>query len=279
MNICKKTLAVLLCLLMALTAMGFSAAAETITFWYVPIKVTSAKAIAFKEGDPETVLQLELAVEANSSANSEAPADPFDTFDPDAEVVIYEGTYISVSETIAEILGTEKGKAFDDAVIAKAKPVSFSDGILTLDVFSKNGEAGAKMFAIQFDNFETGLVNEFHFDFPKGMLSVSGGTKFSNATRTVAEVNGLQSKTLELPSLLRRMFRDFATGNFGALIGKAFFILPLAMILAPILLRSLEKNAQKIYDSYGIDVHPMFSDAQKAVRKILPYLIGQIFGS
>ena len=50
------------------------------------------------------------------------------------------------------------------------------------------------------------------------------------------------------------------------------------MILAPIILKSLEKNAQGIYDIYSINLHPLFEDAAKAVRKILPYLIGQIFG-
>ncbi|MCR5151195.1 MAG: hypothetical protein K6B52_08240 [Clostridiales bacterium] len=279
MKTCKKALAVMLSLLMAFTALGISACAENVTKWYVPVSVTNAKAVAFKDGDPKTVTRLELTVVSNASAGSEAPADPFDTFDPNAEITIYEGTFISVSNTVAQILGKEADNAFADAVIAKAKPVAFANGVLTLDVFSKNGETGAKMFAIQIDNFETGTVSEFYFDFPEEMLSLSSGTKYSKATRTTAHVDGLQSEKLELPSLIRRMFSDFSTGKFGALIGKVFLILPIALLLVPILMKSLENNAQKVYNNYGINVHSLFSDAQKAVRKILPYFINQIFGA
>ncbi len=277
MKTCKKALAIVLSLCMLLSMTAICASADNVTIWYVPVKVTSAKAVSFKEGDPETVMRLELNVERVSSGESSAPAGSFEKVDTNAEITIYDGLYVSVYETLSAITEVDDQNVFETAMIAKAKPVSYENGVLTVDVFSKNGEAGAKMVSMKFDAFEASGLGGFYFDFPRGMLSDADGLLFNNAGRSNANVDGLQIKTLELPSLVKSIFNDFATGNFSGLLGKAIFILPLSFIIIPILLKKMESSTQKVYDIYGISVHQLFADAGKAVRKIIPYLIGSFF--
>lgn len=224
-----------------------------------------------KDGDPETVMQLELTVGALLSGE-DATYVAFDTFNPNAEIVIYEALYIAVNEMLAGVTDLDAEKAFDAAVVAKAKPVSYADGILTVDVFSKNGDAGAKMVAIQVDDFEELKISSFYFDLPEGMLSASASGQISAAARKSVNVSGLQTRTLALPSLVKKLAKDFMSGNYSGLLGKAIFILPLALIIVPILLKTLETKVQKIYSIYGIDVHPVFVAAKKALRNILQIL-------
>ena len=132
------------------------------------------------------------------------------------------------------------------------------------------------MVAIELDGFNETAISNFYFDIPYGIFSNDAGT-VNNGKRMSTNVAGLQSVKLEMPALVKSIVTAFAGGDIAGLLGKAIFILPLAFIIVPIVLGKLEKNAQKIYDLYGISVHRLFSDAQKAVYKLIPYLLGSIF--
>ena len=138
MKTCKKSLAVVLCLCMMLSVMVFSASAEDVA-QPIGITITEGKAVKLKEGDPETVLQLELTVTAKTDER-DLPLATFDTVNTDAEITIYEGLYVGIYEMMSEVLSVSENDVLNTGTIAKAKPVSYADGKLTLDVFSKNGE-------------------------------------------------------------------------------------------------------------------------------------------
>ena len=276
MKYCKRSLAVVLCLCTIFSALAFSVSGETITIWRVPVDVTSAKATAFKDGDPETVTRLELTIERVMNPDGTSPAGSFEIVDTNAVINIYDGLYVNMYETISAITQNDAADIYETARIATARPVSFENGVLTVDVFSLNGACGAKMVSVKLDAFESN-IGSFIFELPRDLLCSADGLLYNNNETAVVAVDGLQVRTLELPSLVKSIFTDFVTGNYLGLLGKALFILPLSFIILPLLMNKTEKSAQKIYDLYGISVHQLFDDAQKAVRKIIPYLIGQIF--
>ena len=276
MKTIKRALAVLLsvCMLLSLTAVA--AYAEDVTPESVSIRIVSARATEVMALDLQTVARLELDLRVLSGSDTYT-VPTFDKVDTNATIDVYDGLYLTVNDMLSQLLdkGQDDG-VYAEALIATAKPVSIRSGVLTVDLFSKNGEKGAKMIAVEIDGFEGSAVSSFCFDIPYGILSDGSGV--TNAgTKMYADVQGLQKMKLELPSLAKRLVKDFATGNLGGVLGKIIFILPIAWILAPILLNKIEKNAQTIYDVYGIDLHPLFADASKAVRRLLPYLIGSIF--
>lgn len=274
MKTCKRTLAFILCLCMLLSVMVFSASAEDAA-QPVGITITEGKAVKLKEGDPETVLQLELTVTAKTDER-DLPLATFDKVNTDAEITIYEGLYVGIYEMMAEVLTVSENDVLKTGTIAKAKPVSYADGKLTLDVFSTNGEAGAKMISIQLHGMLESDLGGFIFDIPEGLLSESNSGKKSAAGALGASIAGLSVKELKPPALVTGILNDMEDGNMGGLIGKAALVLPFAFIILPIVLMTIASRANKIYKIYGINVYKIVGDAWRALHKIIPYLISEL---
>ena len=244
MKICQKTIAVILSLCLLLSALAVSAAAEE-TREPVQITIERVEATQLKSDDQETVLQLTMTIRAASDENG-TPAAAFDTFDENAELTIYEGLYLNLfrmSERPEEEL-------YQKAAIAKAKPVSYEAGVLTLDVFSTNGLAGAKMVAIGLKDYED--IAMFQFDLPEGLLkdSASGLISMGSEEGIVKQVTGLTVIPVQLPLTIATFLKGFITGNTTLVtsgIAATLFALPVVALITAVRLN-------RFYSIYNINV-------------------------
>ena len=272
MKTCKKALAVLLCILTALSCTTLCVCAEDAAE-PITASISGVKATKFDPSDPETVLQLQMNVSSSAA---------IDAVNPDAQIPVYEELYIMAYTFIAKYLeksDAEMQKIQADAQIATLKPVSVADGVLTLDVYSKDGKAGAKMisFALPFvplDAAKAGF-NAFLFAFPQGALKNSTTGAVNEAFSESETVQGLASRDVRLPSWAEKLVSAFFAGDTSALL-KFVPALPLIVLFAPLILRSVASKVQKVYNVYGISLNGLVKDASKAIRKLIPSLLSQL---
>ena len=259
----NKILAVILCLCMmaSFTALFASAEDEPKT-QSVYFGIESIRATKLKEGDPETVLQLEVEL---SEDDPNEPL-PFDTVNTEAEITIYEGYYYYLYGLLGVITEDIKEKA----TIAKARPVSYEDNILTVDVYSKDGSAGAKMIAGEVEAEYKGetdrvYLNLFEFAFPEGMLKDSVSGAFSSRRFVAETVTGLETKPFKMPSLLMNTIVAWIVGDTKGVIGST----ALLVFVLPVELLVLASRANKFYKVYGISAYQMAFDILKNAPKLI----------
>ncbi|MBQ3150137.1 MAG: hypothetical protein IJB86_02700 [Clostridia bacterium] len=270
----KRILAIILCLAMVISSMVITVSAEETEANAVGVVVEKIEAVKLKEDDSETVLQLALTVSAEADEN-EQPLAVFDEVNKDAQIVIYEGLIGMIHFLANELSGVEEN--FDFVVVAKAKPVSYADGILTLDVYSEDGTPGAKMITMQIDDFDGADVNQFIFELPEGLLKDSNSGKISSADVPFGWVEGLSAREVKLPRTVKKIVNAIMTDDFTSLIGTVLWLLPFAFIAVPILISIVSSRLQDVYDIYDMDVKKVLKTAWKNLKKAIPNLIGQIF--
>ena len=274
MKTCKKALAIFLCFLMATSCSMLSAFAEDVEPELVRASVSGIRATKFDAADPEKVLQLQMNVSASAA---------LDAVDPAAQVAVYENLYITAYTFIAKYLekSEEQMQAIKaSAQIATLKPVSLENGILTLDVYSKDGAAGAKMisFTLPFlpsEELRQQGFNAFLFDFPQGMLKSSATGALTESFSATEMVTGLASREVRLPSWAEKIVSAFVSGDTSALF-KLLPMVPLILLFAPLFIRSVASKVQKAYNAYGISLNDLVKDASKAIRKLIPTLLSQL---
>lgn len=155
-----KLFALLLSLVMLVCSLpltGLAAdAEEPEEIRYVELKINALQ-IETGEDDPQTVFRIRL------NATSSYRGIRFTDFDETATINIYD-QYLSVPRFFTDDVKTE------DPVIATAKPVGLDeDGVLTLDVFDKDGNPGAKLICVEVK--DVGHLYPFA-QLPEGFLSV-----------------------------------------------------------------------------------------------------------
>ena len=274
MKTCKKALAILLCFLMATSCTMLSVLAEDAEPELVRASVSGVQATKFDAADPEKVLQLQMFVSASAT---------LDAVDPAAQVAVYENLYLTAYTFLAKYIekSDEQMQAIKaDAQIAMLKPVSLDNGVLTLDVYSKDGAAGAKMisFTLPFipnEEIRQQSFNAFLFDFPQGMLKNSETGAYTESFSETEMVMGLASREVRLPSWAEKIVSAFVGGDTSALL-KLLPMAPLILLFAPLFIRSLASKVQKTYNVYGISLNGLVKDASKAIRKLIPTLLSQL---
>lgn len=270
----KRILAIILCLMTILSSMAIIVSAEEAEDNTVGVVVEKIEAVKVKDDDSETVLQLALTVSAETDENERLLA-VFDEVNKDAEIVIYEGLFDMIYLMVNELSGTAEDLNF--VVVAKAKPISFADGIMTLDVYGKDGTPGAKMITMQIDDFDGADINEFIFEFPQGLLKDSKSGKISSDDAAYNRVEGLAARGVKLPRTIKKIVNAIMNEDFGSLITTVLFILPFAFIVIPILISIVSSRLQDVYDVYDIDVKKILKTAWKNLKKAIPNLLGLIF--
>lgn len=262
----KKLIALILCLTLALCAVVVPATAEEET--NIGVVISSAKAVAFKDGDPQTVTRLELQIEAKKGED-EQPLAVFDKMNKVDEIPIYEAVYCEIYLAYKSSFSLTEKEIFSNAKIGAAKPVSYNDGKLILDIFSKSGEAGAKMIDIQVDVDGGESFSGFFFDFPAGLFEeTASGTK-SEGNLTFAAVDGLTVETLKLPSLIKGIINNILNDNIAGVIGTAVAVLPFAFVVIPVVAAIFSVRANKVYKIYGINAGKVIFDVLRALPNIL----------
>lgn len=292
MKTCKKALAIVLCLCMMLSVMVFSASAEDSTDKTVGMRLMSVEAVT-KNGDPETVLQLKMDLSAYTDENGQ-PLATFTGVDKTKEIKIYEGLSLYLNGLVNELelafsedITEDDLDAFianmDKSFIGTAKPVDFKDGILTVDVKSKDGADGTKMVSVAvkgLDALDKELDGElskgfgmFVFDIPEGLLTA--GDKVSEEFFGECLVDGLTPVTVEVPALIANIVNDIFNENYFGLITTGLMLLPFLFIVVPVLLNIIVAKANTVFQVYGINANEMVRDAWKVVKKFLPTLINE----
>lgn len=248
MNTCKKAIALILSLCLLLSVFVFSAAAEE-TKKATELVVGTITATKVKSDDPETVLQL--AIQASSGSQEAA----FDSFDPNAELSIYSGAYSVLNYTEEEI---------EEWLIAKAKPVSYENGILTVDVYAKDGTSGAKLVSLLFDETvfprDEGNANfiglrfpaPFAIRFPEGLLKGSdAGSVFSGSKIEKVEIEGTVTKEIKVPSWYMKL--TDTSGSKIVLAVKAMLMIMLLPVVIIVLAKDSLPTINYVMDLYGLN--------------------------
>ncbi len=267
----KKIVSVLLvvAMLVSLLAIGASAADEATASF----SIESCKVTKYADNDKETVMQLQLKVAASGDKSA-----VFDSFDSNAKITIYDGAYIELYGMIGELMSFSDSKIEEiknSAIIAFGKPVEYNDGILPTDVVSKDGKTGAKMIAIGLDSYIN--INADIFEFPEGILIDSKNNIKNEYNGFYVAVEGLEVKTVKLPSLIKKVITNLENEDIGSLIFTLLPILPIAFIVLPILLSTTVNRFQKVYNVYGISLKSLKRDANKIIFNIIPILINNLF--
>ena len=71
-----------------------------------------------------------------------------------------------------------------------------------------------------------------------------------------------------------KLIASFVAGDTGALM-KYLPLVPIVILFAPLVLRSVASKVQKAYNVYGISLNGLVKDASKAIRKLIPNLLSQ----
>ena len=278
MKTTNKVIAVMLCACIALSAMVFSVSAEGGK--RIQITVDSVQALAVEKTDPESVAQLMIRLSVPEGANEEDAAilNGFDTIDPNAEIMICESLCYAANALIA--LGTvPEGLLYEDpndeigkevrekSCIAIAKPLSYQNGVLKVDVYSTDGTACAKMIAI--DEKELGEYSLFTFHFPEGILKNADTGDFSDGIADeTCSVKNLAARELKLTKTVENLIKNYEVGSVAGvinLLSSAAFLLP----ILPLELLIFAVRANPVYKAYGVNVYKMTFELFVKTPKIL----------
>ena len=273
----NKILAVILCLCMMASFTALFASAEDAT--ELPIYFRNITATKFKPDDPETVLQMEFKIEVDTEDEEEKAAilDGIDTVDTNAEIAIREKVLyyahglsgigsIPIWTTFERYLELDfqlGQEAEEKSTIAIAKPVSYENGVLTLDVYSKDGTPGAKMIGVVLDDFF--CLAEFEFDFPAGVLANSATGAYSSERKSSYDVSNLATRELEFTKPVKRLLE----ANNKKSLGRLILILP----ILPLELMILVARANRVYAAYGVSLNKIALDLCAKAPRIAYWLI------
>ena len=264
----NKILAVILCLCMMASFTALFASAEDAT--ELDIYFGGGRATKFKEDDPETVLQLEIDIKAHPRDEEAAILDGIDTVDTNAVIPIREMvlTYAYLISTFGSIPNWIRMERLEQEIkekstIAIAKPVSYENGVLTLDVYSKDGTPGAKMIGVVLDDFF--CLAEFEFDFPAGVLANSATGAYSSERKPSYDVSNLATRELEFTKPVKRLLE----ANNKKSLGRLILILP----ILPLELMILVARANRVYAAYGVSLNKIALDLCAKAPRIAYWLI------
>lgn len=262
MKTCKKTLAIVLSIIMAMSAMVFTASAED-EIEKVPVDVTfsDARVTETDENDDLIVKQIQMKVSEENPAEGADPA-VFDTVDTEAEIYVSSTLYASIALGVTADKETDIFEVLDEVLIAKMKPVSCADGVLTLDVYDTQGNVGAKLGKLVLE--EMGDLDDalgFTFLIPEGIAQDSAAGKTNNSCVVFSSIEGLKEIKEELPPLvgfvLKLRDKSFAVGSALALILFPFLVASLARYFAGVIgsylgLYGLNVTAAMIFKLVGM---------------------------
>ncbi len=255
-RICSVILVVLsVVLLLSVTAYADDAEASEIV-------ITDAKAVMTDEKDTENVLRLELELGIEKS-DGEVSDFTFDTVDTKAETEISEFSYVYRHAIIGEYKdgGTTDETVKElckEALIAKAVPVSLDGNVLILDVYSKDGKAGAPIIEI-ITGIEELDGKTFVIRFPEKMFSNSETGDTSDELYTKTNIEGLGKEEISVPYLIRVYFGENAD----------FLTVLLMLPLLPLSVLIFAMRYQNVCKIYGFNIFEEF-------RGLLSFVISKI---
>ena len=287
----NKILAVILCFCMMASFTALFASAEDAT--ELPIYFRNITATKFKPDDPETVLQMEFKIEVDTEDEEEKAAilDGIDTVNTSAEIIFQDLPLEIINELKAfgsiPIWMSEEKRAIREeellkeiegqSTIAIAKPVSYENGVLTADVYAKDGTAGAKMIGIDIvepsDVFEW---NSFLYYIPAGVLVNSATGAYSQSDYSGSfgnDVNNLATREIKFSKLEMNALMTTAEiiskivkgSSPAAIVARIALALPVLLLELPLFIA----RANSVYKVYGVNIYKtMFELCVKAPRII-----------
>lgn len=252
----KKVLAIFLVLITVFYMLSVTASAENEENY--DMVIVEAKAVTLDKENSQKVLRIELTM----GMDDETKSFVYDTADSEAEIMISEFSYAYRRAVIDAVSGHDVSdetikKLCNESEIAKAKAVSFTDNVLTVDIYSIDGNHGAEMVEVDITGFDDFDSKAFVFKFPEKMFSNSETGEESGEIYIRADMDGLETVTVEAPLLVRAYFGDEAVFSLTVLLVLPF--LPVSALIFAV-------RYQRVCEIYGFDI---FSEIKSMLNIII----------